>query len=102
MTISGRMLRLPLLAMAVTCLGASANPSGAQSESLFHTDGNASRVSVWGPGDEATAEPFAKRHCQSYGKAARYLRIKANHVSRFTNINSFVFDCTAQDEKVSQ
>ena len=102
MTISGRFLRFSLSAMAILCFGAYANPHSAHSESLYRTDGNASKVSVWGAGDEATAEPFAERHCESFGKAAHYLKIRPNRVSRFTYINSFEFECASPGASVRQ
>lgn len=102
MTGPGRLLRSSLSVMAALCFGAPLNPHSAQSQSLFHTDGNASRVSVWGAGDEATAEPFAERHCEAYGKAARYLKMKPNRVGHYAYINSFLFECTAKGERVHQ
>ena len=101
-TISRKRLRLLLFALGVLCFGAPLNPKSALSESQFHTDGNAFRVSVWGAGDEATAEPFAERHCESYGKAARYLKMTPNRVGHYTYINSFLFECTAKGEKIRQ
>lgn len=102
MTSVESLFRFSLFALAALCFGTPLNPHSAQSESLFHTDGNASRVSVWGAGDEATAAPFAERHCESYGKAARYLKMMPNRVGHYTYINSFLFECTAKGEKARQ
>jgi hypothetical protein len=98
MTMPRRAQHFWLAASAAIWLSACSSPGNAEREHQFRTVGNASTVSVWGAGDESSAQSFAERHCEGYGKTARFLKMKSNRVGRFAFINSAEFQCASPKE----
>lgn len=89
----GSLLRFSLATWGALWLNACGTLGDAQGARSFRTIGNASTVTVWGADNEASARPFAERHCEAYGKTARFLRVQPTRVSRFTTVDSIEFQC---------
>ena len=93
--LKGTMIAVAAVLAAAALGGCVAEPTSAGPR--YHVAGDADTVSVWGAGDEATALANAEQHCEAYGKTARFVRMKANHLSRVTTVKSASFECVTAE-----